>query len=270
MGTGYMLEGITGIPYWQGALIAVLVTVIYVVMGGMRAVAWTDTIQGLVMIVVIFAAALYISFTGFGGPVEQMAAVAAKSPRTLQIPGPIGLWTYQYTISFAMLIWFCGPLMPHLWVRYYSPNSEKTVKYMAMLIPIYATIIYVPAVLLGTAGTVLAPGLARADTVVPVVLSKFAPPALSVLVVVGIFAAAMSTADGMLLLVSSVITRDIYQKLIRPQVTQRALTWIGRIMILIVMPIAFIMAINPPGLIFLIVGLLSAVSIQYVLSLIHI
>ena len=68
-------------------------TLMYLMAGGLRAVYWTDVIQGIWMYIAVWVGALYLSYELFGGPLELWRRVAEERPDLLTLPGPHGFFT---------------------------------------------------------------------------------------------------------------------------------------------------------------------------------
>ena len=105
-------------------MLVTLVIVIYTLRGGLKAVAWTDVFQGLLMLALMIAA-LGIVAGAHGGWSEAFAKVSQTQPALMERPGPRGMYTPAVWFSFLALWFFCDPMFPQLFQRFYSANSER-------------------------------------------------------------------------------------------------------------------------------------------------
>jgi SSS family solute:Na+ symporter len=268
MGLGYIIsvasEGV--IPYTYGMIALSLFTAAYCLVGGLRAVYWTDVFQGIWMFVALWIAGLFLAFTVFkGGIAEVFSILAAEKPALLTINVP-----YTYWLSMTFVFSFGIVLQPHLWVRYYTARDPKTLKWLGATTPIYLMFIYVPAALVGfTAAAAVVKGLmpeivktyGTVDATLPAMLVKFAPPWFTGILLAGAAAAAMSTMDSQFHAFSLVLTRDIYQK-INPKASDIALIRVGRVFIAIAFILSAWLALYRPGIIFDIVAFAGAGTLQ--------
>ena len=145
-GLGYIISVASGerIPYEAGTLILLVVAAIYLAAGGLRAVYWTDVVQGVWMDVAIWVGALVLAFELFGGPFELWRRIAIERPDLLTLQGPKGFFTPG--MWFAMMISLCGVLfMPQMMLRYYTAASDRTIRRLGATTPIYLMTLYIPS-----------------------------------------------------------------------------------------------------------------------------
>jgi SSS family solute:Na+ symporter len=244
IGAGKALNGAAGIPVIWGSFLLALVLVVYSELGGMRTIAWTDALQGTVLLVVSFLIAGLL-ILHFGGISPMMQSAAETNPGILSTPGPTGLFTYPMMISFFIMIVFMPVTQPQLTVRYFIPDSKKTLKWMMIATPIFAFLIVLPQIIIGIGANVLFPGLESGDMALTSVLT-LVPPVVGALAVTGVIAASMSTADSQLLVLSSTFTKDFYVRFFGKK---RRKMLIARLSMLFLLFLAFLMSINPPKLI---------------------
>ena len=94
-GLGYIINVASGgrISFEVGTLILLIVAAVYLMVGGLRAVYWTDVLQGVWMYIAVWVGALVLSYELFGGPLELWRAVSEQRPDLLSLPGPEGFFT---------------------------------------------------------------------------------------------------------------------------------------------------------------------------------
>ncbi|SMP43761.1 sodium:solute symporter family protein [Anoxynatronum buryatiense] len=247
-GGAYLLEVASGgiIPWRVGGLIFYAVIIVYVWAGGLRAVALTDVFYGVLLFFGMIFAGFYVA--GKVGGVEVLFQTLVRTaPENLTLPGPMGnagpmLWVSMFIIT--PLGAFMGP---QLWTRMYAVKSSRLFNLMPFLLG-FAAIAYVGSMLVGMTGVILEPGLERADTILPVMLFKYAPFVLASVITACGAAAAMSTANSQIHSMSAVYTVDIHQKYVNTNMDQKSLVWVGRWAILIFAALAYFMSIFIPGL----------------------
>ena len=245
LGGGLAFEAATGgaIPLWAGALIMVIVIALYTIFGGLRAVAWTDVLQGLFFLVVLLILSIWaIKLTG-GNPFRL---IAERHPEIFD-PGRFkwGLW-----FGFIMT-WGFAPLLPHMIQRSFMAKSGRAITQSAVsvgiLSPWFQT---VTVMLIGISALVLLPGLKgkATDAIIPALLAKYAPY-VGAVIISAAFAAGMSTLDSQLISASSLLTRDIWVKYIDKKADHRRETMIGKIFVLVVTVFMFLFVLTKPGFI---------------------
>ena len=246
---GAAVEGITGgeVPSAYGIIALAVIMVIYETLGGMRSVAWTDVIQGVVLLLG-FSILLFI-IPGLGGGMTQIVEkLSVDEVAMVTVPS---LETCNSWISFVLLLGCGAAIYPQAIQRLYASRNTRVLKrslaVMAFL-PLTTTLI---ALLCGVTGRVVLPGIEGVET--DQVLARLCALVMEqstagYWLVVVIFAAAlaalMSTADSALLSISSMFTRDIYQAHFRPQGTQAELTLVGKLVSWVVVAILVVIAIS--------------------------
>lgn len=190
-----MTEG--RIPFWLGALMAYAIVVIYVATGGLRAAAWSDVFQGLLMIVISWAIGFAVVFQLHGSTATMFENIAQTHPGFLEI-GSEGSTMSPMAYTTIILVSAIGFLMwPHLFSRSYS-SQPVTIKRTVIAYPLFALFVF-PLLLAGFAGVGLVGSgeLGEPDQILPYLVTSVLqmPGWLYGLVGAGALAAAMSSAD---------------------------------------------------------------------------
>ena len=247
-GLGYIINVASGgrISFEVGTLILLIVAAGYLMAGGLRAVYWTDVIQGIWMYVAVWVGAVYLSYELFGGPLELWRRVSEERPDLLTLPGPRGFFTPGMWIGMTITLSFGIVFQPHMLMRYYTAVDGRTLKILGATTPIYLMTLFIPTALVGLGGAIVMPGLDGpvADRIFPELLFAYAPPWLTGLILAGATAAAMSTLDSILHANMSVLTRDVYQRYIAPDRSQRHYVWVGRGIVVGLLVIAYILSVR--------------------------
>lgn len=210
---GKALEGVLGINPWTGAVAVAAMVLIYSIVGGIRASIWTDGVQAITMMVamtILFGAAL-VGVGGFSGAIEKWQAVPGflnLFPDDLLLPGLMGFALFILGWLFAG---FSVVGQPHVMVRFMALDDERNMARARMWYYGYFTIFYALATGVGMLSRLYLPGLADIDPelALPMMAVELLPAVLVGLILAGIFAATMSTADSLVLSCSAAFTHDL-------------------------------------------------------------
>jgi len=211
-GAGQAIVGLTGgaVPFWIGAGGITLFMILYVAVAGMRGVAWTDTLQGVFMLSLVWVAVAWV-LTSVGGAGAATAAVAENRPEFLALGGPP--YTTTWILSTAISIAVGVTMFPQINQRFFAAGSKRVLKRTFALWPVLVLLLFVPAFMLGTWAAGLGVSVPEGGNVVPILLGAYTPEWFAALVIAGAMAAMMSSSDSMLLSGSSYLTRDLYRPL---------------------------------------------------------
>ena len=235
---GHAVEAISGgrLSFMQGVLLLALVMLIYVSLGGVLSVPWTDTVQGGLLLAGC-AVILFALVRMDGGLVAATERIAEVEAFKLERPDGAGL---RLWMSQLVLLGIGVEIYPHAIQRVFSARRlgvlRASLAVMAFM-PLLTTLL---AFLLGYVGSSRFPGLDRleSDRITLLVLADLAQRSpwtywLVILVLCAVVAAIMSTADSALLSIASMFTRDVYQPYLQPRLglrtTGRHLLAVGKI-----------------------------------------
>ena len=233
MAMGHVTEGLSGgaVPYWVGVVSLTLVVIIYETVGGMRAVAWTDCVQGGMLAVGLVGLLVVVAPTP--GHLEELTrAIAVTQPDKVAVPS----WEVcRNWFSTILLIGCSAAVYPHAVQRIYAARSLATLRRS------FSAMVFLPLL---TAGAVFLVGLfaiqelgqlqnVDADQVVPLLLTRWSGRSITmyllcVLMVTAVVAAIMSTADSVLLSLSSILAKDVVGPVFMPSATEAELTRAGK------------------------------------------
>lgn len=220
------------ISFSTGVIVLAVIMVAYEYLGGMRSVAWTDMMQGIILLlgVTLIFGTIFLNNDGITG---MLTRLQEHKPEAMVAPTAAENREWW---SRIVLFFFGISMYPHAIQRVYSAKSEKTLKrslQFMVFLPLLTTMLMV---LIGVIGAGKFPGLDKtgSDRITLLMLQDLAEvgssglsQGLVVLFVAAIIAATMSTIDSALLAISSLITKDIYQPL-RPHLSQDQLTAFGK------------------------------------------
>ncbi len=239
--TGKFIAICSGLPIGESILGAGGIMLVYTFLGGVWAVSVTDFIQFVVLTAGILVI-LPLSVMKAGG----LHAVIAQSPEGFFRPtnDEFG-WSYVipvialYALAWSSINW-------SLIQRYYCvPKERDAMKVGWLVIALYIVgppLMFFPAI----AGRQFIPALADAGDIYPTLCAQLLPAGMLGLAIAAMFAATMSTLSGDYNVCASVLTNDVYKRLIRPRATERELVFVGRAMTLLIgvigLAAAFVMA----------------------------
>ena len=208
-GAGMVMAAVTGWDPTVGAGVVYGVVTLYVVLGGVRGVGWTNVVQGIAMLIVVWGLGLWIPHALYGGVPEMFDQVVAQRPDTLVLPGPGPTTEGQYTAE--VLVSILGfSMWPQVFMKCFTARDAKMVQLSAVLYPTFLFFL-VPLLFIGYAA-VLEGGPAD-DTVLLWMLERPAlggvGPAAFAFVAFAILAASMSTGDALLHAGGSILIRDV-------------------------------------------------------------
>ncbi|QCC46516.1 sodium:solute symporter family protein [Halobellus limi] len=246
MGAGEAIVGLSdgAVPYWIGAAAITLFMIVYVVLAGLRGVAWTDTIQGVFMLGIVWIAVGWV-LSAAGGLDAVSTSLAASNPEFLSLGG--GLYSPQWMIAQAVTIAFGVAMFPQINQRFFVAKDVRVLKRSFSLWPVLVLLLFVPAFLLGTWAAGLGVAVPEGANVVPVVLNAYTPAWFAALVVAGAMAAMMSSSDSMLLSGSSYLTRDLYRPFVNPDASTTREAWIARLGVAAFAIGTFVVSLFRPG-----------------------
>lgn len=237
MAMGRAMQGLStadpATAYQQGVILLTLIMVIYGTLGGIRAVAWTDVIQGVVLMIG-FTILLYIVYKQFG-PISQATITIQQSQDMAKVNVPDANRLREW-LSYIIIVGLGSTLYPQAIQRIYAARSEKVLRhglaFMAFA-PLLTTLI---AVITGIYAIAYVPGLegAASDQVLAKIMMLVQQNSvlgywLVVVLYAAILAAMMSTADSALLSISSMLSKDIYGRFVDANASEARLTLMGKI-----------------------------------------
>ena len=247
-GAGIVIEAVTDghVPLWLGALVAYGIVIVYVLVSGVMAVGWTNTFQGIFMVVIAWTLGLYLPWKLYGGIGPMFEQIAAARPDLLVQPGldaAGGPWswgaysTYILVSSVGLMMW------PHLFMKAYTAKDDTTLRRTVILFPTFQLFL-IPVFLIGFSGVLFPETPTDADSILPFMVLRTELPALVVgLFCAGALSASMSTGDALLHASASVVVEDG----VNPFVTldDRTQRLLMRVLVLVTGATAYVLSLNP-------------------------
>ena len=249
--TGVAFKSMLGIDYRLGALIGFFIVLTYIFIGGFVAAVWSDLFQGLLMFfgLVLLPIVVWFSMDHGTGVVEGLYAI---DPTLTQVMGRSSdPWMNLFTIlGFSMIgLGFLGS--PQVYVRFMSIKDVKEIDKGKWVAAVFTLLTDAAAVTIGILGRLYFTKSGddpeailgnNGEDVLSMITESFLPTLLVAVFIAIVLSAIMSTIDSLLILASSAITRDFYQKIFRPKLKDKDLTKISRISTIIMAFTALIIA----------------------------
>ena len=227
--TGKAFSEFLSMSYAWGVVLGAVITLTYTAFGGFKAVAYTDVFQGVLMLAGLLMLPA-VAITHAGGPGAVMHGLHGIDPALTSWLGAHGMTPAGF-IAVASFLAIGLPFLgvPQLLVRFISIRDQKEIRVAAGMSVACLVCFSFGAVLTGMAGRVLFPDLSDPELIMPTLSHELFPPILTGLLVVVLIAAIMSTVDSLFILASSAVTRDIVQRIYRPDMADAAVARLGKI-----------------------------------------
>jgi sodium/proline symporter len=257
--TGIAFESMLDMNYYYGAILGFLIVLIYIFVGGFVAVVWSDLFQGLLMFLGLVALPLVVWFS-MDTEINIMEQLNDIDPALINIwGGETDPWLNLATIlGFSAIgLGFLGS--PQVYVRFMSIKNETEITKGSRVAILFTLLTDFAAVSIGILARVFFTesgqdpeailGIGGAD-VLGMMTEYFLPLVLTAIYVAIILSAIMSTIDSLLVMASSAIVRDFYQKIFRPDISNSQLTktsrWVTLIIALMALGLAMVIAVVAP------------------------
>ncbi|MAG13886.1 MAG: Na+/proline symporter [Spirochaetales bacterium] len=253
MGVGAGFNALTGYPAIWGAAYAAVILIALVLLGGMRIVAWVNIFLGIVYVTALLGSLIWVVSKLFpdGGLVQAVEILKRRSPEMLSAPGPQSFFSSIKLFGY----FFVGLLAfswPHISIGCMTARDKSLFKWFPLLIFVFGGLFFyiIPFVW----GSIVAPAALpveelaaeaaannvelqiEADRVVQTVITRNLPSWFGAYVLLGVIAAAISTAAVQLMTSSVIVSRDVIQGLFKPEASDKQITnWARWAVIVIVL-----------------------------------
>jgi SSS family solute:Na+ symporter len=204
---------------WEFAhalLLAGGIVIVYTATGGFLAVTYTDWVQFVLLLLGVVVVGVPIAISQGGSPAQLHA----------QLPHDFfqfGAWGWGTILALIVSIGLSFVVAMDSFTRCFAARSQRVARKGAIMAAVFMLPIALAATWLGMTSAVLFPDVQNSNGILTVFVVELFPPGLKGLVLVGILAAVMSTADICILTVSANLTRDIYQRYLNPEVSATTL-----------------------------------------------
>ncbi len=236
--------GTLKITYHTGMFVGVGIILLYTALGGFLAVAWTDFVQGLLMVATVVVLPI-VGLVGLGGFPELWSRLHAANPHLLGVRGAEGATGMAFVMGVVVsqLSWGLGyPGQPHILVRFMALKDPKAMRRAAFIGITWVLLAMWGAIFVGLVGRATLGDLPDTDHVMPSLALGLMPPAVAGVMIAAAIAAMMSTVDSQLLVAASAVEQDIYIRLFGGRARDRRAVWFGRITVVALGAIAIPLA----------------------------
>lgn len=225
-GLGFLFENVLKIPYQSSLVVMILLTGIYLILGGYFAIALTDLIQGVIMLV---GASLMVGFIfvqpqvgGFSGWLPNLAKI---DPGLTQVIPKNWLGMLGLVVLTSFGTWG----MPQMVQKFYAIKNEKVINTATVVATVFALVIAGAAYLVGSTvhlfftpeNVPMEGGQIAFNAIIPILLNQTMPEVLLIVILLLVLSASMSTLSSLVLVSSSAITIDLIQGVFCPNLDKK-------------------------------------------------
>jgi SSS family solute:Na+ symporter len=229
LGVGVGFEALTGYPAIWGALYTAVLLTVIVLLGGMRIVAWVNIFLGVVYVTAILGSLAWVVRAtlpdGLSGAAQWLMQ---NNPEQLATPGPLGQYT-RVLVGGTFIVGLIAFSWPHIAIGAMTARDKRLFKWFPLLIFVFGGLFFyvIPFIWGSLVAPVVKPGITdaiEADRIVQSIITENLPAWFGVFVVIGVIAAAVSTAAVQLMTSSVIIARDMVQGIFKPDATDAQIT----------------------------------------------
>ena len=253
LGVGLGLKALLGFPPVVGILYISLILILIVLLGGMRITAWVNVFLGLVYTAAFLGSLVFIIARVFpGGLSGAVAILKSNEPALLTTPGPERLFRPAVT-SIVFFVGILAFTWPHIVISTMTAQDKTIFKWMPALALIVAGMLFYTIPYLW--GSLVAPAISHmpgtqvppvsgkdADNIVQMIITSYLPPWFSVFVLMGVIAAAISTAAVQLMTASIIVARDIVHGLFVPRGSDQFLVRTTKLSVIAILLLSMVIA----------------------------
>lgn len=258
---GYIASAATlgALSQEMGAFLGFVVVVFYIWMGGMRATAWTNVLQGILMFIgLAIIAGLWLGYYYEGSVAAMFEQAATNYPAHLTLPGGADAISASMWSSYIFVFGLGAVFWPHLVMRSFAVKSPRFFnKYPLWIFGLY--IIIVPAIIIIGLGGRMVMEVEAVDRILPELLVATIPLPLAALLLCGAVAGSMSTVDGQNHAIASMLTHDFIRK--TRVLTEERSILITRILVVVVAGIGLLMGFFFPAALYDLAALSSGLAL---------
>src|SRR5699024_9809881 len=255
-GFGIVFSTITGIDY-RIAIFGFLLFIMVTSVGGFWSVAATDTLNtSLITIGVILASGVVWMLTGgISSILDTLATTTAPTivggPELEEgvLLSPVGTFGLGTLFSIFISNSLGTPASPHWVTRMLAPQNIKVAILQIMGTIFLLIFIMTPLIIIGLGAKVLIPSIPEGKTtdyIVPLLIQEYTPSIIGAITLIAVCAAAISTANSMLLHCATSLYYDVYLNIFPKKDTDKGFRRWLRVSVLLIAAIAVVLAIDPP------------------------
>ncbi len=250
--TGKAMQAILGLTYAQGIAAGGAIIVVYTLMGGFRAVSWTDSFQGTIMVIalVVMPVLVLSAVGGYGAMLDRLAAV---DPNLVTVGGGRSGFALFGFLTGLVGIGLGYPGQPHVLTRYMAASGDEKIRQTQVIAMVWGVLVFYGAGFLGLGGRLLMPELAAGgdpEQLFPLLSRQMLHPLVAGVMLAAILSAIMSTVSSQLLVAASAVSRDLFENVLGVARSGRASLLAGRIAVLVLGAAALVVALQNVRVVF--------------------
>lgn len=244
----------TDSAYLIGLAIFTITVVAYTAYGGFLAAIWTDVFQSIIMAVGVMLL-LPLAWNASGGLAHATVTGMSQTDAGFGFGPGAERSFHPITMAFSFFVMWAitGMGQPSTLVRLMAFRDSRTLRYSILYLTIYNIFVYIPLIFIFVAARSILPNLASSDDVMPSLVIALANPYVAGLILAAPYGAVLSTVSGWLLIISSGLVHDLYQRFLRPTASEREIAWASYGTTVAVGLIVALVALKPPSYLQLIV-----------------
>ena len=273
---GKLFSTIFDTPYIPMMILGAIFVLIYTLVGGFLAESYSDFMQGVVMVGALLAVFIvgtaatgglaavmensksipgFLEFFGMANPTMengQQAVLNSKPVFGEALP-------YGFITIISTMAWGLGYFgMPHVLLRFMAIRRAKDLTLSRRVAVVWVVVALASAVFIGIVGRALYPTAfgtySASENIFILISTNNFIPIFAGLVMAGILAATISSSDSYLLIASSSLSKNIYQRMFKTNASDKEIMWVSRITLLLIAIIAIVIALDENSIIFTIVS----------------
>ncbi|MER6987769.1 sodium:solute symporter family protein [Saccharopolyspora hirsuta] len=251
---GQIFHAILGLPFLHGVLITIGVTLLFVLIGGMRATAYTDYLHALLMagcfVAAVPAVLLQLGPEAIGGIVHQVQ------------PSMTG-WFYSSNalLGLGLAFLFAQATTPYELARLYTMKNIRTVRRAVGWSFLFQAIVFLSVCVLGMATRAIFPSLPTPDIASTVLSADVLPPIIGALLIIAVLGAIASSVSGIMIVSASALTNDLLSEVWR--LSDRAQLWLTRAAVLVLGVVPVFLALRQLALVQFVVALQASLVASF-------
>ncbi len=253
LGVGLGLNALLGFPPFVGILYIALLLILIVLLGGMRMTAWVNVVLGLVYTAAFLGSLIFAISRVFPGGLSQAVDILqTEAPALLTTPGPEGVFRPMVT-SIVFLVGILAFSWPHVVISTMTAQDKTIFKWMPGLALVVAGMLFYTIPFIW--GAVVAPAVSHmpdtlvppvsgkdADKIVQMIISSYLPRWFSTFVLMGVIAAAISTAAVQLMTASIIVARDVIHGIFVPSSSDQFLIRTTKLSVIAILLLSTVIA----------------------------
>ncbi len=268
---GKLFASIFGMEYVTAMILSAIVIIVYCTLGGFLAASITDFIQSIIMTIALFIVVGLGEgvLHGFGNVFNNVASLDGYLDLFKGHNVATGeIMSYGALPVVSTLAWGLGYFgMPHILLRFMAIDDKNKLKLSRRVASVWVVISMAVAVLIGVVGYGLmqkgiVPTYADASAAETIIvdISKYLsgfgviPAVVAGVILAGILASTMSTADSQLLAAASSVSQNLVQETLHIKLSEKKSVWLARITVIVISVIAIFLALDPSSSVFDIVS----------------